>query len=154
MKKNMIWTDDITEITYDYEDMRDPYDQIHEAYEAMKDDIVAHEKAHGSKYYIILATIECWNGSYTGGKIIKGMCNVINACLEDFNAIYTIDKRLFIKAAHHDGMNHFQIRELVPRGEEYLSRRVFDMSDRDLHYKLFKNSRYSREVKLFADLYG
>ena len=63
-------------------------------------------------------------------------------------------KRVKVKAIHHDGTNYFQIRELTDRGYEYWQNHQYDMSDRELHHRLFKDSHYSHEVSLFNKIYG
>ena len=59
-----------------------------------------------------------------------------------------------VTAHHHDGTNCFQIKELTKRGEEFAERHKWDMSDRELHQKLFNDSHYSRNVRAFKEIYG
>ena len=112
-----------------------------------------YENQYGSKTYVILADLGLWYGHAAGGKIIKGLWNAISKCFEDYNHIYEYKRRLCVDAIHHDGTNHFQIKELTPKGLEYVENHPY-MSDRELHERLFKDSHYSHEVTLFKTIYG
>ena len=113
-----------------------------------------YESCHGKKSYIIVAKLGLWNGTFDGGKIVEGLANVIRECFEDYNRLYVDGRRLRISASHHDGTNTFEVKELTDKGVDYASRHDYDTEPRELHAKLFSSSNYSREVKLFADLYG
>lgn len=112
-----------------------------------------YEKEHGQKTYVILADLGLWNGRAEGGKIIKGLWNAISKCFEDYNHIYEYRLRLCVDAVHHDGTNHFQIKELTPVGLTYIENHPY-MSDRELHQRLFNDSHYSHEVDMFKIMYG
>ena len=112
-----------------------------------------YEKEHDVKTYVILADLGLWNGRAEGGKIIKGLWNAISKCFEDYNHIYEYRRRLCVDAIHHDGTNHFQIKELTPKGLEYVENHPY-MSDRELHQRLFNDSHYSHEVDMFKTMYG
>ena len=113
-----------------------------------------YEKSHGQKHYIVLADIGLWNGRFDGGKVIQGLWKAISECFEDYNEIYQEDMLLKVKAIHHDGTNHFQIRELTPRGLEYYYNNIDVKSDRHVHERLFNETHYSNHVKMFNELYG
>lgn len=112
-----------------------------------------YEESHGQKTYVILADLGLWYGHAAGGKIVKGLWNAISKCFEDYNHIYEYKRRLCVDAIHHDGANHFQIKELTPKGLEYVENHPY-ISDRELHERLFKDSHYSHEVTLFKTIYG
>ena len=112
-----------------------------------------YEKQYGAKTYVVLADLGLWNGRAEGGKIIKGLWNAISKCFEDYNHIYEYRRRLYVDAIHHDGTNHFQIKELTPVGIDYMENHPY-MSDRELHQRLFKDSHYSHEVTIFKKMYG
>lgn len=170
MKKKMIWSYDT--YNWDREEMIGLYKEIYdhspseeELYEFIEDEnlrcledeqtnIEFYEKQYGTKHYIIIASLGLWNGRFDGGKIIKGLWNSISKCFEDYNEIYQDGKRVKVTAHHHDGTNYFEIRELTDKGIEYWERHEYDMSDRELHTRLFKDSHYSHEVSLFNELYG
>ena len=115
--------------------------------------VTFYEEEHGSKTYVILADLGLWNGRAEGGKIIKGLWNAISKCFEDYNHVYEYRRRLCVDAIHHDGTNHFQIKELTPVGMDYMENHPY-MSDRELHERLFKDSHYSHEVTMFKKMYG
>ena len=117
-------------------------------------EIEHYESVHGKKSQVVVAKLGLWNGTFDGGKIIVGLANVIRECFEDYNRLYVDGRRLRISASHHDGTNTFEIKELTDNGADYADRHDYDTEPRELHAKLFNSSNYSREVKLFADVYG
>lgn len=170
MKKNMIWSYDT--YGWDEEEMKAMYKECYEEtpseetlqqyiYDTNQDclddeksNVKFYENIHGQKQYIILADCGLWYGRRDGGKIITGLWNAISQCFEDYNEIYEEGGRLKVTAHHHDGTNYFQIKELTKRGEEFAERHKWDMSDRELHKKLFNDSHYSRNVRAFKEIYG
>ena len=120
------------------------------------DDIECEVRYHDERgTYLVIASLGLWNGRFDGGKIISGRLDeVIRRCFEDYNRVYMEGRNLQISATHHDGTNYFTIKKLTPKGEEYAERHEWDMSDRELHQRLFKDSHYSHCVRFFADLYG
>lgn len=170
MKKKMIWSYDTynwdkddAKATYKEFYERDPSEQeledlIYEENQRYLEDeqgnIEFYEETHGVKHYVILADLGLWYGHRDGGKIVKGLWNAISACFEDYNEIYQDGKRVKVTAHHHDGTNCFEIRELTDKGIEYMERHEDDMSDRELHTRLFKDSHYSHEVSMFNEMYG
>ena len=170
MKKNMIWSYDTS--SWNEDEMRAMYEECYEEIPSEetlwqyiqdtnndylwdeKSNVAFYEEKHGRKRYIILADLGLWNGRFDGGKIITGLWNAISECFEDYNEIYEEGGRLKVVAHHHDGTNFFQIKELTKRGEEYAERHKWDMSDRELHKKLFDDSHYSRNVRAFKEIYG
>lgn len=170
MKKNMIWSYDT--YGWDEEEMKAMYKECYEEtpseetlqqyiYDTNQDclddeksNVKFYENIHGRKQYIVLADCGLWYGRRDGGKIIIGLWNAISQCFEDYNEIYEEGGRLKVTAHHHDGTNYFQIKELTKRGEEFAERHKWDMSDRELHKKLFNDSHYSRNVRAFKEIYG
>lgn len=168
-KINEIWKYDTC--AYDKEEMKQEYEEsygetpneeelerfIEDTNDMFLDDersnVEFYEKQHGQKTYIILADLGLWDGRAEGGKIIKGLWNAISKCFEDYNHIYEYRRRLCIDAIHHDGTNHFQIKELTPVGMDYMENHPY-ISDRELHQRLFKDSHYSHEVTMFKKMYG
>ena len=168
-KVNEIWNSN----TYDWdrEEMKQEYEEIYgetpseEELNSFIEDknnifldnerynVECYEKEHETKTYVILADLGLWNGRAAGGKVIKGLWNAISKCFEDYNHIYEYRRRLCVDAVHHDGTNHFQIKELTPKGLEYVENHPY-MSDRELHQRLFKDSHYSHEVTMFKKMYG
>lgn len=168
--KNILWSYDTND--WDEDEARGMYEECYEetpSEEALqqyiydvnqdyledeKSNVEFYERGHGQKQYIVLADLGLWNGRFDGGKIITGLWNAISQCFEDYNEIYEEGGRLKVTAHHHDGTNYFQIKELTERGKGYAERNGGDMSDRELHQKLFNNSHYSRNVRLFKEIYG
>ena len=168
-KINEIWNYDTC--VYDKKEMKQEYEEIYEETPSEEElerfiedtndmflddersNVEFYEKQYGQKTYIILADLGLWDGRAKGGKIIKGLWNAISKCFEDYNRIYEYRRRLCVDAIHHDGTNHFQIKELTPKGLEYMENHPY-MPDRELHQRLFKDSHYSNEVTMFKKMYG
>lgn len=120
------------------------------------DDIEGEVKWHDERgSYLIIASLGLWNGRFDGGKIIDGyLTEAIRACFEDYNRVYWQDKNLKVEAIHHDGTNYFIIKKLTDRGIEFYNNHEWDMDDRTLHQKLFKDAHYTHSVDFFARIYG
>lgn len=124
-----------------------------EYYNDLISEIDYDERKNGQKTYVVLATIGTWMGPRDGGQIITGLAEVFSKCSADYNTYYYKNSQLRITAHHHDGTNIFKVRELTDDGLDYIENHPF-LSDRELHERLFNNSRYSRMVQLFPKLYG
>ena len=128
------------------------YDQNERDWDDIEWEVECHDE-RGS--YLIIASLGLWNGRFDGGKIIDGyLTEAIRACFEDYNKVYWQDKNLKVEATHHDGTNYFIIKKLTDRGIEFYNNHEWDMDDRTLHQKLFRDAHYSHSVDFFAKLYG
>lgn len=168
MKNRIIWDYDLS--NYDRNEMRGVYeecydetpsDELLEEYiqdtnddylDDIRSEIEYHENNCGKKTYVIIGDLGLWYGRVEGGKIIEGLWSVLKQCFEDYNKIYEENGRLKVTAHHHDGTNFFQIKELTEKGEKYADNHKWDMSDRELHKKLFNDSHYSRNVRFFKEI--
>lgn len=166
-----VWNHDTS--SWDREEMREEYYGVYGEYpeddntldefidhsnnlnlESEEGNVECYELNHPVKYYLVIGDLGLWYGTVQGGKIIRGLWRAIRECFEDYNHIYQKGKRLHVDAIHHDGTNRFQIKELTRRGVEYWQRHEYDMTDRELHQRLFKDSHYSHEVSMFNEIYG
>ena len=86
-----------------------------------------------------------WNGSYEGGKIINTFRELLDL-FEDCDYIKFEDENghLYVTGSHQDGSIYIEVKELTQKGEDYADRHEYDMSDRNLHEKLWNSSNYSR----------
>lgn len=128
--------------------------QINEDLANFYQEVINYEAKHEGKWYVVLASLQSWNGYYAGGNVIKGMMTVVSRCMEDYYELYHEGKKLFMSATHHDGTNSFKIKELTKEGERYFENHEHDMSDRELHAKLFNDSHLSRHPTIFKEIYG
>ena len=98
--------------------------------------------------FVVSASLGLWNGRFAGGKVIKGsLWDVCCECFEDYNRVYFEGKQFKVEACHHDGYNHFTIKKLTEKGEEYYSNHYYDKSDREMVETLMNNSHYSHCIK-------
>lgn len=127
---------------------------INEDISILMSEIRHYERTHGEKEYVVIADLGLWNGRHAGGRIIKGLSSAIRRTFEDYNTVEIKGNRLIVSAAHHDGTNHFEIKELTPRGVTFKANSGKTLTDKELHHKLFTDSHYSRDVTMFKEIYG
>ncbi|MDO5397553.1 MAG: hypothetical protein Q4G33_06460 [bacterium] len=98
-----------------------------------------------SRICLVRGTVGTWMGPEDAGKIINSFSELADAW-RDCHYISITDERghLYIEASRHDGTNHFELKVLTEAGAEYADRHYYDMSDRALHDRLWKSSKYSR----------
>lgn len=121
-------------------------------------EIKLHEKNHGEKYYVVIASVQTWSGIRKGAYIFRSMMDTISTCLQDLDC-FTIgfkNGRMSIDGIHHDGQNHFVIRELTEKGEDYEYKYKWDnkRSDFEVYETIFKSSKLSHKVSLFDEIWG
>lgn len=86
-----------------------------------------------------------WSGRGEGGKIIdewSELLDIFSHC--ECIKIENEKGHLYVTGSHHDGGLEIEVKELTKKGEEYLDKHEYDMSDRELHNKLWSSSNYTR----------
>lgn len=118
--------------------------------------VICYEKAHEERTYVIKGLIGLWNGTFEGGKIIKGMSTVISKCINqsDFFKFFIEKRCMHFTCPHHDGINQFWVKELTKRGEKYYEAHKDEMSDRKMVEKLYNDKHLSRHVTIWHEMYG
>lgn len=129
------------------------YDNIQTELEDLFAEIATHEKHHGQKSYVVKGDIGRWDGRHDGGRVIKGMKQVILMCMEESTEVYRDGIRMKITAHHHDASNFYQIKELTPRGEKWCAKHYVER-DRDVIEKLWNDRHLSAHVTLWKTLFG
>lgn len=137
----------------------DVIDLMHEHYSDYWDEVITeikvHEKNHGQKRYLIIASLGLWNGVHNSYGVTGGLTNAISRCFgRDTNSFnfYQEGKNLILECSHHDGVNTFTIKELTKRGEEIYENNIY-MYEPSLGEKLDKKG-YIRNVTMFNEIYG
>lgn len=75
------------------------------------------------KKFIIVGTNGLWNGNVDIAVIIDNYDDLRKAWKDcDYINIYEANGHLYIQSSHHDGNNHYELRELTERGIGYLER--------------------------------
>ena len=94
---------------------------------------------------LAVGTVGRWDGTFEGGKIINTFRELLDI-FEDCDYIKFEDENghLYVTGSHHDGSISVEVKELTQKGEDYADRHEYDMSDRELHKKLWNSSNYSR----------
>lgn len=100
-----------------------------------------------------------WTGNSACGTVenIGGGKELINfaftGCgIEDVKISVTKEDGLCVSAYHHDGTNHYVLRQLTPAGERYYQRwqdGEIDATARQCHEKLFTSRRYSKKINFY-----
>lgn len=98
-----------------------------------------------------------WHGVYKAGKVgefWKLFYDAIKDC--DYIRIYDENGHLYLTCSHHDGTNHFEIKEVSNKGTEYLERWEYNWGDkrseRDVHTQIFR--RYSKLPRYAEKVFG
>lgn len=125
------------------------YEDDNEALEEIINKIKNQERTEGEKYYLVIGKLGLWNGVFEGGKVIKGMTNVIRMAFEDYNCLFFENKQLKITAIHHDGCNYFTVFELSSRGKKYYFDHQYD--NRKELCEALTDSHYRRMPKNIFD---
>lgn len=110
------------------------------------------------KSFIAVGTCGRWDGTFEGGFIFGHWDDFKRRAFEDcsYFKIWDENGHLYVKCSHHDGTNFLEIKELTDKGwnryenwqYSYSSRN--DISERELHKRLFTNSHYAK-LPRFAD---
>lgn len=173
--KKIVWSYDTSD--WDRKEMKEVYHEIYDKYP--KDDYelenfiesenILHledeeanikywEKRHGIKNYVIKKDIQLWDGYSTFYNVANGLWNAIRICLNGYtenSEIYSFGGILHVIVPHHDGINHFIIKELKEEGDKYYKKHENDrLGEFKAFENLFSNRHYSVNVKLFKEMYG
>ena len=105
--------------------------------------------------WLLTGTIGRWDGSYRGGFIFNTF-DEFTRCLQDCESIKIVDNDglLEVTCSHHDGTNHFEIKELTEDGCERYDDNKYDMFDEELHTELWNNDKYTKLPYFATKVYG
>lgn len=98
-----------------------------------------------------------WHGVYKAGKIGE-FWSLFNDAITDcaYIKIYDENGHMYLTCSHHDGTNHFEIKEVTDEGCNYLERWEHSWDDkrseRAVHGQIYK--RYSRLPRFAEKVYG
>lgn len=149
------WVDEDEEIT---DDMlwRWRYDESQIDWESEFDEL---KKFFQGKTVGFFGEVGLWHGTYKAGKIgdfEQLFWRAIEDC--DYFKFYDENGHLYFTCTHHDGTNHFEIKELTKKGREYLSNFedwyfVNDKRTEEyVHDQIYK--RYSKLPRFAEKVYG
>lgn len=95
--------------------------------------------------FLLCGNIGRWNGTFAGGYFVKEFKDLYDCWRDcDYIKIYDENGHLYITCSHHDGTNHYELKELTWRGSKYKDDHYYDMDDRELHEKLWNSNFYTR----------
>lgn len=98
-----------------------------------------------NRMWLACGTVGRWDGTFSGGKLFSSFSELMSGFSDcDYFIVYDVNGHLYINGYHHDGVISMEIKELTPKGEDYASRHCWDMSDRELHEKLWNEHWYTR----------
>ena len=98
-----------------------------------------------------------WHGVYKAGKIGE-FWKLFNDAIEDcdYIRIYDENGHLYLTCSHHDGTNHFEIKEVTDKGTDYLERWEYSWGDKrsecDVHTQIYK--RFSKLPRFAEKVFG
>lgn len=136
------------------------WDEMNFSEEIEWEDITSElENFFEDKEILVIGTVGRWNGTYSAGKVIS--YDELHKCWSDcdYVEIYDEDGHMHINASHHDGNNHFEVKILTEKGESMWDKYEYDyvwrdLSEREAHKKLWKNSRYTHIPHFAKKVYG
>ena len=140
IKANGYEEEDITEsMMWDWR-----YEESQIDWECQKDELTSFFKG---KIVGFFGQIGRWNGVYMAGQIGEFwelFDKAITDC--DYIRLYDENGHFYLTCSHHDGSNHFEVKEITDSGRDYLDRWEWNWDDgrseQYIHNQIFK--RYSR----------
>ena len=98
---------------------------------------------------ILYGTVGTWLGPREGGGI-DNLKNLIEKATQDYNKIIYDEKNGIIEiiAVHHDGRNHWAVKALTKKGEEYWQNHYYD-DPRILHHHILNTKGYTKKIKFW-----
>ena len=122
------------------------YEFLSSDWNYMIDELTQLEEEEGEKTYVVLGKIGRWDGTYEGGKVISEIGKIFSLLAEDldFTRITLESNCVKMVTVHHDGTNEFYVKELTKEGERFFENHQDELTDRELHQKLFNDSHLSR----------
>ena len=94
--------------------------------------------------FLLVGDVGTWRGSIGGGCYVNEFDDLYkfwDGC--DYIKVYDEGGHLYIKASHHDGNNHAELKELTCAGSEYAGEHYYD-DDQEVHEKLWNSTYYTR----------
>lgn len=110
------------------------------------------------KTILVCGQVGTWRGNMDAGKVISidELYKCWNNC--DYLEIYDEGGHFYIRAAHHDGTNYYEVKLLTEKGVEYYDNWENSYTDRrseqEIHEVLFGNSHYTHIPHFAREVYG
>lgn len=97
---------------------------------------------------ILTGTCGRWNGPARGGKFIRSFSDLMS-CIGHLDYLKIIDRNghLFINGCHHDGSDHYELKQLTQHGQAYAQQYGYARDER-LHSTIMNVNFYSKLPKL------
>lgn len=98
-----------------------------------------------------------WHGVYKAGKI-GDFWSLFDDAIKDcaYIKIYDENGHMYLTCSHHDGTNHFEIKEITNKGCDYLEKWEYSWGDKRseqaVHGQIYK--RYSKLPRFAEKVYG
>ena len=104
--------------------------------------------------WLLVGTLGLWDGKCKGGYIFNTFEEFCK-CLEDCDYVEITDNKghFEIKCSHHDGTNHYEIKRVSDFGYEWYNNH-WDMSEEELHTKMWSNNFMTSLPHFARDIYG
>ena len=90
---------------------------------------------------VATGTVGTWHGPEEGGIVIESPGDFIKLLTDcDYVEIAMDDTQMYVKCSHHDGTNHYKLREVLKSDYEYYGEHRYD-DRRKLCEYLFNRGR-------------
>lgn len=110
------------------------------------------------KTLLVRGTFGSWRGALPAGKVIT--YSDLWKCWKDCDYIELYDEggHFFIRASHHDGTNHYEVKLLTGKGIELYDKWEYDWldsrSEREIHDVLWNDSHYTHIPHYAREVFG
>ena len=108
-----------------------------------------------SNAWLLTGSIGRWDGNCRGGYIFNTFEEFCR-CFEDCNYIEITDDagHLEVKCSHHDGTNFYEVKRVSDFGCDWYDNHSWDMSEEELHTKMWNNNFMTGLPHFARDVYG
>ncbi len=138
------------------------WEEIYEMQEADWGDEQYNIEQHlAGKLLLVCGSVGLWDGRFAAGKIVG--VDKLWDCLDDcgYWEVWDEGGHLYIKGSHHDGTNMFEVKVLTEKGAEMWEKWTYydcprweKLTEREVHRKLWENSKYSHIPHFAKVVYG
>lgn len=143
-----VWDYIREDLTFEWDDCVEPY----------------LKKRFASGKFLLVGSAGRWNGTFAGGKVLDGFDEVEKAWTHrDYMDIEMYDLckgghyEFHVLGKHHDGTDHWAIKELTDRGVEYFEKWESNWDDKrteeEVHQILWNNSHYTKNIEFTKRYY-
>ena len=143
-----VWDDIRENLSFEWDDCVEPY----------------LKKRFATGKFLLVGSAGRWNGTFAAGKVLDGFDEVEQAWAHrDYMDIEMYDLckgghyEFHVLGKHHDGTDHWVIKELTDKGIQYYENWNYNYGDKrteeEVHQILWNNSHYTKNIEFTKRYY-